>query len=200
MHRVSYERRQALPRELLDQSLFESLRLEPYYVFKAERVPAAAPYLLALVEQTRARHDTLVHGDFSPKNILVHDGRLILLDHEVAHVGDPAFDLGFALAHLLSKAHYCSDRRDEFGEAAVQFWTVYRATLGDVPWQQGFDEREVAHTLACLLARVDGRSPLEYLEETHRLRQRRVVLSLMAAPPHNIAKLVSAFTQGLESP
>ena len=80
--------------------------------------------LHALVATTAATKRVLVHGDFSPKNILVHDGRLILLDHEVIHFGDPAFDLGFSMAHLLSKAHYLPDQRARFAEAARLAWRV----------------------------------------------------------------------------
>ena len=129
----------------------------------ASRAPEAAEFLHHLVAQTRATRHTLVHGDYSPKNVLVHQGRLALLDHEVIHFGDGAFDLGFALTHLLSKAHVLADRRRDFAEAAKTFWAAYRQTLGDVPWSADVERQAVAHTLACLLARCIGRSPLEYL-------------------------------------
>ena len=61
-----------------------------------------------------------MHGDYSPKNVLVHDGRLVLLDHEVIHFGDPGFDLGFSLTHLLSKAHHLPAERENFATAACQ--------------------------------------------------------------------------------
>src|SRR5439155_19682009 len=89
-----------------DRSFFESLRIEPYYAFTSEHVPAARDFLHQLIAMCRSRRLCLVHGDYSPKNILAHAWRLVLLDHEVIHYGDPAFDPGFASAHLLSKAHY----------------------------------------------------------------------------------------------
>jgi 5-methylthioribose kinase len=198
IHRLGYDERASLPPELADQSLFESLRLEPYYGYTAEQVPAAADFLTALIERTRARRDTLVHGDFSPKNILVHQGRLILLDHEVAHLGDPAFDVGFSLAHLLSKAHFRIEQRDDLARATDQYWQVYRRTLGEVPWQDGLEDRAVQHTLACLLARVAGRSPLEYFQDTHRARQRQAVLDLLLRPPRTVVALIPAFLQRIE--
>jgi aminoglycoside phosphotransferase (APT) family kinase protein len=85
-----------------DRSFFESLRIEPYYRYAASRAPDADPFLRTLVEDTRREVHTLVHGDYSPKNVLVREGRLVLLDHEVAHFGDPAFDVGFSTTHLLS--------------------------------------------------------------------------------------------------
>ena len=106
--------------------------------------PAAAGFLHALVSETRACRLTLVHGDYSPKNILVHDGRLILLDHEVIHFGDPAFDLGFSMAHLLSKAHHLPDQRARFAEAARLAWRVYHGAVRDCDWA-GAWARAVRH-------------------------------------------------------
>ena len=195
IHRLGHVERASLPPELADQSLFDSLRLEPYYRYTAKQIPAAAEFLTALIERTRSRRDTLVHGDFSPKNILVYQGRLVLLDHEVAHIGDPAFDVGFSLTHLLSKAHVRVDQRDALARATDQYWQVYRRTLGEVPWQDGLEDRAVRHTLACLLARVEGRSPLEYFQDTHRSRQRQAVLDLLLQPPRSVAELIPAFLQ-----
>jgi 5-methylthioribose kinase len=178
-----------------DRSFFESLRLEPYYTYTASQVGTAAPFYQELVAQTRARRLTLVHGDYSPKNVLVHQGRLVLLDHEVIHYGDPAFDLGFALTHLLSKAHHLPDYRAAFVGAARSFWLVYRAALGDVSWRGDLEQHAVYHTLGCLLARVAGRSPLEYLNAQERARQRAAVLALIAQPPSTLDELVERFVE-----
>lgn len=166
-----------------DRSFYDSLRLEPYYRYSAGQVPAAAPFIGALLEETWATRLTLVHGDYSPKNILVHRGHLVLLDHEVIHWGDPAFDLGFGLTHLLSKAHHLPQQRADFAAAAALFWDTYAATLGDRPWSTNLEARAVRHTLACLLARVAGRSPLEYLNAEERARQQTAVVALMQELP-----------------
>jgi aminoglycoside phosphotransferase (APT) family kinase protein len=123
---------------------------------------------------------------------------LILLDHEVIHFGDPAFDLGFSLTHLLSKAHHLPARRAAFGRAATRYWAVYRETAGDGAWTDDLDARAVRHTLGCLLARVRGRSPLEYLDDAERDRQARAVVALMAAPPPTVPALAARFTHLLE--
>lgn len=198
IHRGSHERRDELAALFEERAFFESLRLEPYYLYSAAHVPAAAPFLHALVAETRATRQALVHGDYSPKNILVHHGRLILLDHEVIHWGDPAFDLGFSLAHFLSKAHHLAAPRATFADAAGDYWRAYRDSLGDVPWSGGLETRAVRHTLACLLARVAGRSPLEYLNATERARQGEVVLDLMTDAPDELPKLINAFLQRIE--
>lgn len=136
---------------------------------------------------------TVVHGDFSPKNILVYQGRLILLDHEVIHWGDPTFDLGFALTHLLSKANHLRSSRDLFLRAAANFWQSYGAEAGSLASGKDFESRACRQTLACLLARIDGRSPLEYLTSEERTAQKRVVLELMQKPPVNLNDLIREF-------
>jgi tRNA A-37 threonylcarbamoyl transferase component Bud32 len=181
-----------------DRSFFESLRIEPYYAFAASNVPAAAAFLHELIASTRQRRITLVHGDFSPKNILFRnlsiDPQLVLLDHEVIHWGDPAFDLGFALAHLLSKAHHFPKRRGTFRDGAMAFVTNYfTIAVAEQLNPQAQNRRIIAHTLGCLLARVSGRSTLEYLDTTERHRQRDAVISLLSRPPEHINDLFTLF-------
>ena len=198
VHRRAWERKQELEPIFADRSFFESLRVEPYYVYTATQVPDAARFLGSLVEHTRGQRNTLVHGDYSPKNILVCPGRLVLLDHEVVHFGDGAFDLGFALTHLLSKAHHVVSRRDAFADAAARFWRKYREGLGKTEWNLGLEQAAVAHTLGCLLARVAGRSPLEYLDDAERARQRATVVSLMRIPPRSPDELIEGFVARIE--
>jgi len=190
IHRNSLAHREQIAQALGDRSFFEVLRLEPYYEYTATRVPEAAGFLARLVAETRARRDTFVHGDYSPKNVLVRDGLLVLLDHEVAHFGDPAFDVGFSLAHLLSKAHHLPQRRGDFAGAALLYWNAYDG-------EAELEPRVVRHTLGCLLARVAGRSPLEYLDERERAQQQRAVLSLLSGPPSRVAQLVEQFQEAL---
>ncbi|HET7568756.1 MAG TPA: aminoglycoside phosphotransferase family protein [Gaiellaceae bacterium] len=192
IHRNALEHRRPLRRTFGDRSFFERLRLEPYYAYAGERVPEAAGFLAELVAETRAHRDTLVHGDFSPKNVLVRGDELVLVDHEVVHFGDPAFDLGFSLAHLLSKAHHLRDRRDDFAAAALLYWRTYAEDA-----DPELEPRAVRHTLACLLARVAGRSPLEYLDDGERARQQAAVLALLPAPPQTLDGLVEGIVAAL---
>ncbi|MBW8770159.1 MAG: phosphotransferase [Gemmatimonadetes bacterium] len=197
VHRRAWERRREIQRDFADRSFFESLRVEPYYRYTADRIPHAAPFLGALIEQTDRVTETLVHGDFSPKNVLVHEGRLVLLDYEVAHFGDPAFDVGFSSAHLLSKANHLRALEDSFARAATESWRAYRAEIDATGFGGAVESRAVRHTLACLLARVDGRSPLEYLDEGARRRQRAAAVALMHAPPTSMPALVTAWQETL---
>ena len=200
IHDRAFEKREELAPIFSDRSFFESLRLEPYYEFSAAQVPEAAPFLRALIEETRARKITLTHGDYSPKNILVRKEKLILLDHEVIHWGDPAFDLGFALAHFLSKAHHLKNYRAGFAQAAQLFWWEYSQGTGRVAWRENLELYAARHALACLLARVAGRSPLEYLSDNERQKQRAVVIELMRDAPTNIGDLANQFIAKIETP
>src|SRR5581483_9072100 len=92
IHRRSTETAAQMRETFAETTHFESLRLQPYYIYSARQVPEAAPFLCALATDTLQHKICLVHGDFSPKNILIRNGKLVLLDHEVMHFGEPAFD------------------------------------------------------------------------------------------------------------
>jgi hypothetical protein len=108
----------------------------------------------------------------------------VLLDHEVIHLGDPGFDVGFSMAHLLSKARHVRGMRRELAQAALRYWELYAAAASPD------EERCVRHTLGCLLARVAGRSQLEYLDREEKRAQAQVTAGLMAAPPASMERLV----------
>ncbi|MFN8709994.1 MAG: phosphotransferase family protein [Planctomyces sp.] len=202
---VDDDNRERLSQLFSDTQFFESLRLEPYYSYTSTQVPEAASFIEVLLEETRAVRTSVVHGDYSPKNILVHQDQLHLIDHEVIHFGDPAFDIGFAMTHLLSKYHHLIPNRPVLTELIPLFVSAYRtaasaeiercmterASPAFEPEYLVPEQRSVRHTLACLLARVRGRSPLEYLSEPERGRQQRMVLSLMRDCPRTLNELVS---------
>jgi 5-methylthioribose kinase len=198
IHRRSHWRSDQLRMNFSDRTFFRTLRLEPYYEYSAAVAPAAKPFLTALIEDTLSRQETFVHADFSPKNVLIYQHKPILLDHEVAHFGDPAFDLGFSLTHLLSKAHHLPNHRLVLMDAALHYWNTYFDLVRDAPWSTELERRSVNHTCACLLARAVGRSPLEYLSESERSRQARVGLQLMATGPVSISELVQIFVSGIK--
>jgi 5-methylthioribose kinase len=199
IHQRSYPRSAELRAKFGDRTFFSTLRLEPYYQFSATVVPAAKPFLTELVADTLSRQETFVHGDFSPKNVLIHRQRMVLLDHEVAHFGDPAFDLGFSLTHFLSKAHHLPNSRSALIDAAQRYWQTYFELVCQLPWSRGLEHRAIKHTVACLLARAVGRSPLEYLNESERDRQTRAALDLIRVSPTSVSQLVELFAKGIES-
>ena len=161
----------ALRETLSDTSLFEELRVDPYYRTAARAHPEIAPHILALIAAMNrpANERTLVLGDFSPKNILVHSKGLILLDFECAHAGDAAFDMGFFLSHLLLKTirTAANDRQlaSRFLGLTPLFWHTYLDRRGiDSAARVQLVSRSILHVAACALARVDGKSPVEYLD------------------------------------
>jgi Ser/Thr protein kinase RdoA (MazF antagonist) len=193
IHRRSSEAGLEIREAFADTTYFENLRLQPYYLYAAQNTPAAAEFLNALTQETIRQRHSLVHGDFSPKNVLIYQSRLILLDYEVVHFGDPAFDVGFALTHFLSKANHLRPARGRLAAAAGFFWRIYRKQIESLDWADKLEPRAVLHTLGCLLARVAGKSPLEYLTHDEAGAQRRVVLQLVAAPPTSVNELIAEF-------
>jgi 5-methylthioribose kinase len=141
---------------------FVQLRVTPYHRTVAEEHPDVADTVEAEIDRMAECDETLVHGDFSPKNVLCDattgdEPTLWVLDFEVAHWGDPAFDAAFMLNHLFIKSVYNDDRQSAYFDAAREFWTAYRADFDS-------NESDVVTELAILmLARVDGRSPVEYV-------------------------------------
>lgn len=197
IHRRSAESRQVFASVFQDRRFFETLRLEPYYEFSAHQIPAAADFLFAVIEETRQHRDTLVHGDYSPKNVLICGSRLVLLDHEVLHFGDPAFDLGFSLTHLLSKAMHLPAYRSSFLAAAIEYWRTYTRVTQEAPWFAQLECRAARNTAACLLARAAGRSQLEYLSSIEKARQRALALQLVNRCPNSIAEFIETFSKEL---
>jgi len=141
---------------------FEQLRLDPYHWTTAERHPDVADLIEAEIERVSSVERTLVHGDYSPKNVLVERDpfRVWVLDFEVAHWGDPAFDTAFMLNHLCIKSVYNHERHREYVDAALAFRDAYRE---QVSWE--FEAATARELGVLMLARVDGKSPVEYVEE-----------------------------------
>ena len=200
IHREGFRLRHELAPVFAGKQYFITLRLEPYYEHSATVVHQAAPFLKELVAWTLSRSDTLVHGDFSPKNVLVRNGQLILLDHEVLHYGDPAFDVGFSLTHFLSKALHLPHNRLALLGAAQFYWNLYLDEVRAMPWIAHLDFRAAQHALASLLARACGRSPLEYLHKEERLIQRRVVLEMIEEGSSTVDHVITGFAEKIGTP
>ena len=170
--------RTTLPAIFEDQELFDQLRLDPFFGVSATRRPELAKTLPELADAIRSRRRTLVLGDYSPKNILVGGEGLWVIDHEVAHRGDPSFDLAFMLCHLAAK----SIRRPEDAIALTNTAERFIAGYGDAPGVE--DEAHLGRIFAgLLLARVVGASPLGYLTTDQRsIIEQRVTPLIVATP------------------
>lgn len=175
-----------------ERKFFEDLRIEPYYQFTAGRIPESAMFFSKLIEDTLAVRESVVHGDYSPKNVLIRDNRVVLLDYEVMHFGDPSFDVGFFMCQMLSFLNHLDHTRGHLAQCAQSFWNSYIESRGVVDAEAEY--RAVRHTLGCLLARVKGRSPVDFLDAMQQERQIKTVIELIHDPVKQMSKFIEAFT------
>ncbi len=175
-------RRPELPAEFATDAIFFDIRLEPYLLATARRHPDLASRLEQLVEVTRTHRVALVHGDVSPKNILIGAEGPVFLDAECAWWGDPAFDIAFCLNHLLLKCLWNPAATEAF---LASFDALAETYLPAVDWEpsEALERRAAALLPGLFLARVDGKSPVEYItDESQREQVRRVASSLLRHP------------------
>jgi aminoglycoside phosphotransferase (APT) family kinase protein len=180
--------------------IFFPIRLEPYLAATARAHPDCAPRLRALIDLTLNAKRALVHGDVSPKNILRGPYGPVFLDAECAWYGDPAFDLAFCLNHMLLKCVW----RPQWSDAYLAcFDALSRAYLDKVTWEPAPEiEARAAHLLpGLLLARVDGKSPVEYItDEWQRVAVRTVARALLLQPVDALSAVRGAWATELHEP
>jgi aminoglycoside phosphotransferase (APT) family kinase protein len=185
--------------EFATDAIFQAIRLEPYLLSTARAHPDRAAALERLAETTARTKLTLVHGDVSPKNILVGPPGPVFIDAECAWFGDPAFDLAFCLNHLLLKCIWVPPAALRLLAAFDRLAETY---LGGVDWEprEEIDRRTARLLPGLLLARIDGKSPVEYLtEEQDKDRVRRVARLLLADPPHHLAEIRTAWASEIDA-
>jgi tRNA A-37 threonylcarbamoyl transferase component Bud32 len=170
-------------------AIFHAIRLEPYLLATAQAHPDRAAALRGLAEVTAHTKLTLVHGDVSPKNILVGPQGPVFIDAECAWFGDPAFDVAFCLNHLLLKCLWVPPEASRFLAAFDSLAATYLAAVDWEPAER-IDRRAARLLPGLLLARIDGKSPVEYLTtESDKNMVRRVARSLLASPPGCLAEI-----------
>jgi 5-methylthioribose kinase len=194
-------REPALIEPFADRTVFVQLRVDPYYRRIQERLPDVAAAVAPLVDELLTRREALCHGDFSPKNLLAHSAGFTLVDYETAHRGDPAMDLGFFLSHLVLKAVHRTHQRQSFFELTRAFWRGYRQALASIP-VAALEARGIGHLAVCLLARIDGTSPVDYLpQEGKRQAVRRLGRQVLGDRPRrweDVLALAEPFLARLE--
>ncbi len=163
-----------------DQNVFIEGRVDPYHRKVAQVHPDLAPAINAEVDRMLAHRVTLVHGDYSPKNLFLYSDRVLMLDFEVAHWGDPAFDVAFCLTHLLLTAIHFPGRRMDYLKVAGAYWQAYEGN----PEVESNTVRE----LGCLLlARIDGKSKEDYITmEEEKTEAREIARWLILHPPASL--------------
>jgi aminoglycoside phosphotransferase (APT) family kinase protein len=179
-------------------AIFHAIRLEPYLLATAMAHPELAERLRHLERVTATTKLALVHGDVSPKNILIGPRGPVFLDAECAWWGDPAFDVAFCLNHLLLKCLWVPREGDAFLSAFAAFIDAYRAC---VDWEapDAFEARTSALLPGLFLARIDGKSPVEYVTaERDKERVRRVASMLLREPVKTLVAVANLWRTELQ--
>ena len=176
----------AFARCFSDRTAFNQLRTDPYYRTIAERHPDLAHRLEQWIAESASRKVAMVHGDWSPKNLLVSARGIVCIDFECAHFGDPSYDAGFLLNHLILKAFCRPAIAGDYLRLAqtALCWTLALLPQSALAW---FEAASVRHLAFLMLARVDGKSPVEYLDEGRRTAVRRLSRSLIDAQPRSLS-------------
>ena len=185
-------------RRFRDRTVFDQLRIDPYYRTTAARHPDVRPAIEELISASFAIQTSLVHGDYSPKNILVRGGRIFLIDFEVVHWGDSSFDYAFLLNHLLLKAFHQPRFRDVYFGAAREFWQAALTGFGREDCD-AFEYMTVRHLGALMLARIDGKSPVEYItDEATKERVRRIAKRMLVDPPVSLTAVIGRVQDNIQ--
>ena len=179
------------------KDIFQAIRLEPYLEATAARHPDLKQQLFYLSRRTGEIALTMIHGDVSPKNILLGPNGPVFLDAECACIGDPAFDIAFCLNHFLLKCIWTPAAEKDF---IACFREMARSYLNEVDWEKPAILEERAATLlpGLFLARVDGKSPAEYVqEESDKEKIRRCARALLSNPPTRLIDVIAAWEDEL---
>lgn len=187
----------AVEEQFPPNGIFHAIRLEPYLEATAAAHPDLHGTLSALSRRTGSLRIAMVHGDVSPKNILIGPQGPVFLDAECACMGDPAFDLAFCLNHLLLKCLWIPAAREGF---LACFEALAETYLAAVDWEplSALEARAANLLPALLLARADGKSPVEYLRTEGELSGiRRCARPLLQSPPACLADVLTAWKKEL---
>lgn len=182
-----------IAREFANDGNFHAIRLDPYFGASAEVHPDCAEALHALIERTATTRRTLVHGDISPKNILVGPGGPVFLDAECAWYGDPAFDLAFCMAHLFLK---CVPRPSSTEDYLACFDAFAAANLDAVGWEPSteLEARTCVMLAGMILARIDGKSQVEYIiDESEKDRVLDFARHFLLTPAERLSEMRDAW-------
>jgi len=155
IHELSYKIDEKYQNDFKNQDFFIQLRIEAFHRFLIQKYPELQADINQLIDELTLEKTCLVHGDFSPKNMLVKaNGEIVLLDFEVAHWGNPVFDLAYCLGHLMLKAWHLH-KVDEIFELMILFLDSYGLKVKNL----------IPHLGLMLLARMDGKSPINYIQD-----------------------------------
>ena len=180
----------SLATQFEDRTVFDQLRIDPYYRTTAVRHPELRREFDELIATSLEIRTSLVHGDYSPKNMLVRGENIFLIDFEVVHWGDPAFDSAFLLNHLFLKAFHQPSGSEQFIALVNDFWRTLLSTLIPEAVSE-FEAMTVRHLGGLMLARIDGKSPVEYIQDEGTKKQvRKAAARILVEKPRTLEQAV----------
>lgn len=99
------------------------------------RIEGLRPYLTAeevnilhRINEAIPESDTVVHGDYHPKNVMIQNGELVMIDMADLTTGHPLYDLGsMALTHHLPSDDRLNKITDMKPELVRQLWQLFLA-------------------------------------------------------------------------
>ncbi|MGH9047489.1 MAG: phosphotransferase family protein [Acidimicrobiales bacterium] len=169
---------------------FFELRIDPFFLRVAQVHPDLSGEIRGVVDRMTRRAMCLVHGDFSPKNVLVGSGWFWVLDWETAHIGDPTFDLAFLVSHLVLKAIRRPEDAEVYRDCSNAFLATYLGASG-----VALNQMDLVCQVGCLvLARVDGKSPVDYLDASGKTRARQLGRAVLSEGATDLAEIWSGLT------
>jgi 5-methylthioribose kinase len=169
-----------------DRTVFDQLRIDPYYRTTAARHPELRRQFDDLIATTLEIRTSVVHGDYSPKNMLVRGENIFLIDFEVVHWGDPAFDAAFLMNHLILKAFHQPVASPQYLSLVFDFWNSLEAAVRPEA-APGLEGMTLRHLGGLMLARIDGKSPVEYITDlTTKEKVRRAATQILVQGPHSL--------------
>jgi 5-methylthioribose kinase len=178
-----------------NKRFFKQLRIDPYYESIKLKHPNLETEIQEIIDRSKSMRMALVTGDFSPKNILADGQLVVLIDFEVAHYGDPSFDTAFLLSHLFLKAIKFPERKQQFVQMIEIMIDTYLTRL-NIEEKQEIERFIVKHLAFLLLARVDGKSPAEYIDkEDLKSQVRNLSCQIIYEDPKTLTTVLQLFTK-----
>lgn len=176
--------------DFINHDDFQALRIEPYLLYTAQNHPDLAETLRELSADLYQADTVLIHGDVSPKNIFLRRQGAVILDAECATMGDACFDIAFCLNHLVLKSCHLPAYQERYLGYLQQFWDSY---IPHICWEepQGLQRRTLKLLPALMLARIDGKSPVEYLDNDTRNHVRQLARQLLHHPALDFNSFIS---------
>lgn len=198
IHQYSYFDK-AVAKQFNSLQNFVQLRISPYLLYCAENHPLVAEEILKEAERLKNTHECLVHGDYSPKNILISGKRTVIVDCEVAFYGDAAFDIAFLSSHLLLKGLYHAPHDTNLEHLVKTFLLAYEKEREGIRDFRELQKRIATLLPMLLLARIDGKSPVEYLDPNKQALAREFALKQIAGKNPELQAIIQAWFKNLKN-